>query len=213
MRKSQKLMLICLMLTLITVVTVVPTYSWLSSTSQPVVNTFAGGAISIKLDEALVDTDGQAIEGEGAQRVNSNSYKYVAGAVLEKDPTPTVLKGSEECYVFICVENGLNELFTINYDTQSWLKVAEADGKTVYVYSTKVDASQSETDIVLNPIFTTVTVSNELTAEDIETLGEKTLSATAYAVQTKAITPEAAIDLAVAQFLPDGTTVTYPEIG
>lgn len=213
MRKSQKLMLICLMLTLITVVTVVPTYSWLSSTSQPVVNTFAGGAISIKLDEALVDTDGQAIEGEGAQRVNSNSYKYVAGAVLEKDPTPTVLKGSEECYVFICVENGLNKLFTINYDTQSWLKVAEADGKAVYVYSTKVDASQSETDIVLNPIFTTVTVSNELTAEDIETLGEKTLSATAYAVQTKAITPEAAIDLAVAQFLPDGTTVTYPEIG
>lgn len=213
MRKSQKLMLICLMLTLITVVTVVPTYSWLSSTSQPVVNTFAGGAISIKLDEALVDTNGQAIEGEGAQRVNSNSYKYVAGAVLEKDPTPTVLKGSEECYVFICVENGLNKLFTINYDTQSWLKVAEADGKTVYVYSTKVDASQSETDIVLNPIFTTVTVSNELTAEDIETLGEKTLSATAYAVQTKAITPEAAIDLAVAQFLPDGTTVTYPEIG
>ncbi len=213
MRKSQKLMLICLMLTLITVVTVVPTYSWLSSTSQPVVNTFAGGAISIKLDEALVDTNGQAIEGEGAQRVNSNSYKYVAGAVLEKDPTPTVLKGSEECYVFICVENGLNKLFTINYDTQSWLKVAEADGKAVYVYSTKVDASQSETDIVLNPIFTTVTVSNELTAEDIETLGEKTLSATAYAVQTKAITPEAAIDLAVAQFLPDGTTVTYPEIG
>ena len=213
MRKSQKLMLICLMLTLITVVTVVPTYSWLSSTSQPVVNTFAGGAISIKLDEALVDTNGQAIEGEGAQRVNSNSYQYVAGAVLEKDPTPTVLKGSEECYVFICVENGLNKLFTINYDTQSWLKVAEADGKAVYVYSTKVDASQSETDIVLNPIFTTVTVSNELTAEDIETLGEKTLSATAYAVQTKAITPEAAIDLAVAQFLPDGTTVTYPEIG
>ena len=66
---------------------------------------------------------------------------------------------------------------------------------------------------MLNPIFTTVTVSNELTAEDIETLGEKTLSATAYAVQTKAITPEAAIDLAVAQFLPDSTTVTYPEIG
>ena len=51
-----------------------------------------------------------------------------------------VLKGSEECYVFICVENGLSDQFIINYDTQSWLKVAEADGKAVYVYSTKVDA-------------------------------------------------------------------------
>lgn len=213
MRKSQKLMLICLMLTLIAVVTVVPTFSWLSSTSQPVVNTFAGGAISIKLDEALVDTDGQAVEGEGAQRVNNNSYKYVAGAELDKDPTPTVLKGSEECYVFICVENGLSDKFTINYDTQSWLKVAEAEDKTVYAYSTKVDASASETDIVLKPIFTTVSVSDELTAEDIETLGERTLSATAYAVQTQAITAQAAIDLAVSQFLPEGTATDYPEIG
>ena len=213
MRKSQKLMFICLMLTLIAVVTVAPTYSWLPSTRQPVVNTLARGVNSTKLDEALVDTDGQAIEGEGAQRVNSNSYKYVAGARLDKDPTPTVLKGSEECYVFICVENGLSDQFIINYDTQSWLKVAEADGKAVYVYSTKVDALASEADIVLNPIFTTVTVSDDLTAEDIETLGERTLCATAYAVQTKAITAQAAIDLAVSQFLPDGAATDYPEIG
>ena len=213
MRKSQKLMITCLMLAVIAVLTVAPTLSWLSSTSQPVVNTFAGGAISIKLDEALVDTEGKAIEGEGAQRVTANSYKYVAGAVLDEDPTPTVLKGSEECYVFLCVENGLTDQFTMNYNTQSWLKVAEADGKTVYVYSTRVDASDAESDVVLQPIFTTVTVSNELTAEDIEALGERTLSVTAYAVQTQAITTQAAIDLAVEQFLPDGTASDYPAIG
>ena len=202
MRKSPKLLFTCLMLVVIAVVTVAPTLSWLSSTSQPVVNTFAGGAISIKLDEALVDTSGKA-----------NTYKYVAGAVLDKDPTPTVLKGSEECYVFLCVENGLTDKFTMNYDTQSWLKVAEADGKAVYVYSTKVDASSSDTDLALQPIFTTVSVSNELTAEDIEELGERKLSVTAYAVQTQGLTAQAAIDLAVDQFLPDGTAADYPDIG
>lgn len=213
MRKSPKLLFTCLMLVVIAVVTVAPTLSWLSSTSQPVVNTFAGGAISIKLDEALVDTSGKAIEGEGAQRVTANTYKYVAGAVLDKDPTPTVLKGSEECYVFLCVENGLTDKFTMNYDTQSWLKVAEADGKAVYVYSTKVDASSSDTDLALQPIFTTVSVSNELTAEDIEELGERKLSVTAYAVQTQGLTAQVAIDLAVDQFLPDGTAADYPDIG
>ena len=103
MRKSQKLMLTSLLLAVIMVITVMPTLSWLSSTSEPVVNTFAGGMISIKLDEAKVDINGKAIA--GAERVKENRYKYVAGAVLDKDPTPTVLKGSEECYVFLLVEN------------------------------------------------------------------------------------------------------------
>lgn len=213
MRKSQKLLLTSILLALVAVLTVTPTLSWLSSTSAPVVNTFAGGAISIVLDEALVDTDGNALTGDDAQRVTSNSYKYVAGAVLDKDPTPTVLKGSEECYVFLCVENELGEKFTMNYDTTSWLKVAEADGTSVYVYHARVDASEAEADVVLNPIFTTVTVSDDLTAEDIEALGERTLSVTAFAVQTTSLSDEAAINIAVKQFLPGGTASDYPTIG
>ena len=144
---------------------VAPTLSWLFSTSQPVINTFSGGTIAIKLDEALVDADGKAIEGEGAQRVTANRYKYVAGAVLDKDPTATVLKGSE-----------------------------------------------SETDVVLPPVFTTVTVSEELTSEDIETLGERTICVTAYAVQTHSLTEKDAIALAVTQFLPDNTPADTPII-
>lgn len=212
MRKGQKLMITSLLLSAIAILTVAPTLSWLSSTSAPVVNTFAGGAISIKLDEALVGTDGKAIEGEGAQRVTGNVYKYVAGVVLDKDPTPTVLKGSEECYVFLCVENGLSDKFTMNYNAVSWLKVAQANGKAVYAYSTKVNASESDEDAVLQPIFTTVTVSDDLTTEDISALGERALSVTAYAVQTNSLTAQAAVDLAVAQFLPGSPATDYPTI-
>lgn len=46
------------LLAVLLVVTVIPTYSWLFSQSDPVVNTFAGGTIKIKLDEANVDKEG-----------------------------------------------------------------------------------------------------------------------------------------------------------
>lgn len=214
MRKSQKLMLTSVLLAIIAVMTILPSLSWLSSTTDPVVNTFAGGTIALKLDEAKVDTDGKAIAGE--PRVKENRYKYVAGAVLDKDPTATVLKGSEECYVFLLVENGLNnDKFTMNCDTESWLKVAEtADGSsTVYAYKTKVNALESDVDVALEPIFTKVTISNELTSADIEALGEKKVCVTAFAVQTANVDTETACNLALGQFKLTGVSVTVPEIG
>lgn len=201
MSKSKKIMITSILLAVILLVSVPSTISWLSYTSSPVVNTFAGGKISITLDEAKVDSNGKAIDGEGAERVTANTYKYVPGAVLDKDPTVTVLKGSEPCYAFVCVENQLSDKFTVNYDTESWIMVAEDGDKAVYAYKTTVDAEKSEEDIVLEPIFTTVTVSQDLTANDIRALGEKKLTVTAYAVQTNSLTSEAAQDLAVAEFL------------
>ncbi len=210
MKRSRKFLVLLISVALVAAITITPTLSWLSDTSDRVVNTFAGGAISIVLDEAPVDAYGNEIEGD---RVTSNSYKYVAGATLDKDPTPTVLAGSESCYVFIFVENELgDDLFTLNIDTQSWLQVAQSGGNTLYIYSSSVDASQSSQDIVLNPIFTQVQVSQELTQQDVEELGEKTICTTAYAVQTASLTSAQAIDLAVAEFLPEGTAVDYVEV-
>lgn len=209
MRKSKNYLIMLLMIAVICVSVISPTFSWLSSQSEKVVNTFAGGAISIILDEAPVDTQGKEIPGE---RVTSNNYKYVAGVELDKDPTPTVLKGSDSCYVFLCVENELNELFSLNIDTVSWIKVAESDGKTLYAYNAIVDASDAQEDVKLTPIFTKVSVSEDLTAEDIEELGEKTLCVTAYAVQSEAMSASGAIDIAMAQFMPEGTVPTYIEI-
>lgn len=211
MRKSQKLMLISLLIAVIATIVIVPSLSWLSSVTKPVVNTFTGGAISILLDEAKVDTEGKAIVGENASRVNQNNYKYVAGAVLDKDPTVTVLKGSEECYVFLLVENGLSDKFTMDY-CDSWLKIAESAGNTVYAYHMKVDALQSDDDVKLPPIFTKVTVSEELTSADIEILGEKKLCVTAFAVQTANIDIAMACELAVNAFGFADMEITVPSI-
>ncbi len=198
MKKSKKLFISFLSVIMLAVCITAPTYSWLSSKSEKVVNTFAGGAITVTVDEAQVDTNGKKIE--GGERVIANSYKYAAGAVLDKDPTPTVLKGSVPCYVFLCVDNELNNLFSMNINTDDWSAVAEEDSKTIYIYKETVDAEHSAEDIMLSPIFTQVTVSKELTQDDVAELGEKKLNVTAYAIQTEALSQQEAITEACGQF-------------
>lgn len=198
MKRTKKFLTVFLSMIIIAAMLTASTYSWLSSQSEVVVNTFAGGTISITLDEAQVDPSGKEIE--NGQRVTTNNYKYSAGSVLDKDPTPTVLKGSIPCYVFLCMENELNDLFSVNLDNASWIQVSETDNKKLFIYHTTVDAENSEEDIMLSPLFTQVTVSEALTSEDTETLGESKLNVTAYAVQTEALTQEAAIEIAATQF-------------
>lgn len=203
MKQSKKYLIAVMSVVMIFTSLAAPTYSWLSSKSEKVVNTFSGGSISVIVDEAQVDPDGKKIvDGE---RVTSNNYKYTAGSVLDKDPTPTVLKGSDPCYVFLCVENELNNLFSINIDTESWINVANENDKAVYIYYTTVDAENADDDIVLNPIFTQVAVSQDLTQDDVAELGETTLNVTAYAIQTEALSEKDAIDIASAQFFSNNT--------
>lgn len=198
MKKSKKFLTAFMALVMIAACIAAPTYSWLSSRSEQVVNTFAGGAITVTIDEAQVDTDGKKID--GGERVVANSYKYAAGSVLDKDPTPTVLKGSVECYVFLCVENELDDLFSMNINTADWTKVSEENGKAIYIYKETVDAENADEDITLTPIFTQVTVSKELTQDDVARLGEKNVNVTAYAIQTEALTQDEAINEACGQF-------------
>lgn len=206
MKKRKGIVAACAVLAIVLVAAVVPTAAWLTAQSEPVVNTFAGGTISIVVDEAVVDSDGKALD-SGERTQEGNQYKYIAGTVLDKDPTVTVMKGSEPCYVFLCVENGLNDKFTMDTDTTSWNVVGELSEngvvKTVYKYIAgegTVDASEAEEDIKLPPVFTKVTISADLTTEDIETLGEKTLSATAYAIQTESVNEDTAIASALVNF-------------
>lgn len=200
---------------------VMPTYSWLSSSTDPVVNSFEGGDIEILLDETEVDEYGEPVTDEdgnptGTRISGGNDYTYLAGATLTKDPTVTVYAGSEECYVYICVVDELtsyqNEagkyLFEIaDLNTDDWevvTTVEDAESGTVttlYRYSTTVDQSDAKEDLSLNPIFTTIKVSEELTAADVEALGTKTITVTSYAVQAANLEQAEADALAQAELM------------
>lgn len=96
MKTKSKALLLTLCAVLLVAASVLGTMAYLTSTAK-VENTFTIGKVEIKLDEAKVTTDGKPVE--GADRVLQNQYKLMPGTTYTKDPTVTVLEGSEESYV------------------------------------------------------------------------------------------------------------------
>ncbi len=84
---------------------VVGTMAYLTD-QENVTNTFTVGKVGLKLDEADVKADG-TYETAHDTRVDGNEYHLLPGHTYIKDPTVTVLKDSEDCYVrmIVTVEN------------------------------------------------------------------------------------------------------------
>lgn len=91
MKTKSKALLLTLCAVLLVAASVLGTMAYLTSTAK-VENTFTIGKVEIKLDE----TD---VTNPTGSRVQANSYKLMPGTTYTKDPTVTVLKGSEESYV------------------------------------------------------------------------------------------------------------------
>ncbi len=88
---KKKIVALCLCVALAVVAIGGATLAYFTDTDEAN-NTFTVGNVEIKLDETNVD-DPQG------DRVQENSYKLIPGVSYVKDPTITVLKGSEDCYV------------------------------------------------------------------------------------------------------------------
>lgn len=196
-----------------------PTYSYLISKSETVTNTFEGGTFDVSIDEGEVDEYGTFTDSGETRTSEGQDYTYFAGAELDKDPTVTVTAGSEKCYVYVCVVDGLtsSEYFSIK-DLRSdyWTAVATAtdsDGNTVtlYRYYQIVDQSDATADLSLEPIFTKIKVSEELTAEAVTELNaaNPTITVTALAVQAAELTESGADDVAMAAFTDSATDSAY----
>lgn len=116
MKTKSKALLLTLCAVLLIAASVLGTMAYLTSSAE-VKNTFTVGKVEIKLDEAKVNADG--IPEEGAARVQANSYKLMPGTTYTKDPTVTVLKGSEESYVRMKVTfNNATEIIALCTDPE-----------------------------------------------------------------------------------------------
>lgn len=124
MKTKSKALLLTLCAVLLIAASVLGTMAYLTSSAE-VKNTFTIGKVEIKLDEAKVNADG--IPEEGAARVTANSYKLMPGTTYTKDPTVTVLNGSEASYVRMKVTfNNASKLMAmlpsadnLDYDTDA----------------------------------------------------------------------------------------------
>lgn len=96
MKTKSKALLLTLCAVLLVAASVMGTMAYLTSTDK-VENTFTVGNVKITLDEAKVNTDGTLAA--PAERVKANEYKLLPGHTYTKDPTVTVIKGSESSYI------------------------------------------------------------------------------------------------------------------
>lgn len=180
---KKKILAVVLAVVILAVAAVGATLAWLMSTTQKITNTFTIGKVAITLTETDVDEDG----------VPGNQYQLIPGATYLKDPTITVAAKSEECYVFVKVEEtGTEGNDALVYDIRTgtgageWTALDGVDG----VYYQVVTKSESDTTLyVLTGSETNangeISINGDLTNEDITNMGENTpeLSFTAYAIQ------------------------------
>lgn len=178
MKTRTKVALAVLCALLLVTVSILGTMAYLTST-ETVTNTFTVGNVKITLDEAPVGTDGQGTTGD---RVKANSYKLYPGKTYDKDPIIHVDANSDDCWLFVKIENNIADVETGSIATQmatnGWALV---DGETnVYAYNrvaTKTDANVK--------IFENFTVKGEATNETLAPFASETIVVTGYAVQAE----------------------------
>ena len=183
------------------------TLAYLFVETGSVVNTFEYGDINIELWENDYVLSSNSLD--TSKKVTSEAdYKMVPGNAMPKNPTVTVLKDSEACWLFVEVKESENfdafmtyaveEGWTL-YDTDETGSNIETAGNDDYVIYRKVTASdidQNFTVLANN----NVTVRGEgVTKEMFAALTETTrptLTFTAYAVQQDNLTLEQAYNQA-----------------
>ena len=186
--RSAKPVALLLALVLVLGIAIGGTIAWLTAETEEVENTFTVGNIDITLEETDFDED---------QNANANNYKMVPGHIIEKDPTVAVVDGSEDCWLFVQIDESATLDTYIHYeiaDEENWTEVYSDAYSTVIarkVYAADDDKAfeiigytNEEDEFVVNKVL----VNDNVTKDKMDALGEDgavqpTLTFKAYAVQ------------------------------
>ena len=187
MKTRNKALVLTLCAVLLVVATVMGTLAYLTA-GDKVTNTFTIGNITMTLDEAKVGADGKAIAGE--DRVKGNAYHLVPGHKYDKDPTVHIAANSDDCWVFVKVENGIADLEAVKSNAYTpineqivpneWRKLEGVDGVNNVYYRGYTKTAQP-TDYKVFDGFTIADNANTKPAWTAETMPQVVV--TAYAIQ------------------------------
>lgn len=208
MKTKTRALLLTLCAVLLVAASVFGTMAYLTS-DDSVTNTFTVGSVDIKLDEAKVGENGKKVTPE--ERVKENAYHLLPGHEYDKDPTVTVLEGSDDAYVRLLVEarfenvlkndtlaTSLDTIFT-GYSVSNWNRVGRTvknnvtvgegkDAKTYgtviyYEYRYKETVAAPTADVKLPALFTGIQIPGEWTKEDMAAIGKFDIHVVANAIQ------------------------------
>ena len=178
MKTTKKALLLTICALLMVAASVLGTMAYLTSRDN-VVNTFTVGAVKITLDEAKVAADGTPVT--PAARVKANSYHLLPGRTYTKDPTVHVDNGSENCWLFVKVENGIEAIedstntIAAQLTKNGWTAVTGTTN--VYAYSRAVSKGENIR------VFDTFGISGNVDAATLANYANAAVTVTAYAVQ------------------------------
>lgn len=202
MKTKNKALLLALCAVSLVTASVLGTMAYLTD-DKTVTNTFTVGSVAITMDEKDVDGSSQNANG----RDQANSYKLLPGHEYEKDPTIHVDADSEDCYLFVKVENGIEAIEDENSKVadqmtrNGWAKV---EGKGVYVYvgtetgATKPLAVTKENKNI--PVFNNIKIAGSVDGDTLANYKDKTITVTAYAVQKDGFEGKTPADIWAATF-------------
>lgn len=179
MKTKSKALLLTLCAVLLVAASVLGTMAYLTSQDK-VTNTFTVGSVAITLDEIDVSPDGRPVADAG--RVQANEYKLLPGHTYTKDPTVHVADNSEDCWVFVQVENGIatyeasGNTIAAQIAANGW---TELDGVDNVYYKQYVQGGEEDLKV-----FDSFTIAGNADAEEgWSDVNGATVTVTAYAVQ------------------------------
>lgn len=168
-------------------------------------NVFTVGFVTITLDEADVDDDANKADSvtvNGVVRDKANEYHLLPGHTYVKDPTIHVDANSEDCYLFVKVENGIEDIETKTgktiakqMDELDWDKVAGVDGvDNLYILAKGGDkyAVSKGAHVV---VFENFTIDGSVDNKTLAQYDGKSIVVTAYAVQKDGFEGKTAADI------------------
>ena len=109
MKNKGKVLVLMLSAAALVTASVFGTMAYLTD-EEAVTNTFTVGKVGLTLDELDVDNDGDTTDNitvDNTVRDQANEYHLLPGHTYIKDPTVHIDETSEDCWVFVKVENGL----------------------------------------------------------------------------------------------------------
>lgn len=181
MKRTSKTLLLVLCAVLLVTASVMGTMAYLTA-QDTITNTFTVGSVKFDangaLDEAKVNEYGVPVD--PAERVDKNTYKLIPGHSYTKDPTIHIAEGSEACYVFVKVDNGIKDIeasgdttIAKQMENNGWKVLS---GK-VYYKEDAVNALSAKQDV---DIFGSFKLANDA---DVSGYAEAKIEITAYLVQ------------------------------
>ncbi len=213
MKTKTKVLLTLCCAVLLVAASVMGTLAWLTS-STTVTNTFSVGKVVITMDELETNTAGTPT---GTTRVQGNEYKLLPGHEYTKDPIIHVDAASEDCYLFVTVDNQISAIEDSSNTVESqmvkhgWKKVSETGNVWYYCGTDKDGNVKADIAIVSKstnvPVFDKFKVAGDGVTNDIlngyqtadgETVpgyANKQIVVTAYAIQADGMSGKTVAEL------------------